>query len=177
MGGNIVTKYLGEKKAIRQIIAGISACQGYDAHTSLQLIFQWENFRRLYFFAMTENMRAILRRWQKQLFPEEIKRSKGINERAIWAANTLVDIDEAYTRKLYGYKSVQDMYSKWSSCNYWHNITVPMVFINSKDDPIVPPALLKIVRNAAGKYLYLLTVPCKKTGVLVNLPYKPGISN
>ena len=27
MGGNIVTKYLGEKKSIPQIIAGISACQ------------------------------------------------------------------------------------------------------------------------------------------------------
>ena len=27
MGGNIVTKYLGERKSIPQIIAGISACQ------------------------------------------------------------------------------------------------------------------------------------------------------
>ena len=31
MGGNIVTKYLGERKPIPQIIAGISACQvGYS---------------------------------------------------------------------------------------------------------------------------------------------------
>ena len=50
---------------------------------------QWENFRRLYFFAMTENMRAILRRWQKQLFPEELKKTKEINEKAVWAAATL----------------------------------------------------------------------------------------
>ena len=27
MGGNVVTKYLGEKKPLCQIIAGISACQ------------------------------------------------------------------------------------------------------------------------------------------------------
>ena len=32
----------------------------------------WEGFRRLYLFAMTENMRAILRRWQKQLFTEQV---------------------------------------------------------------------------------------------------------
>ena len=50
-----------------------------------------------------------------------------------------------------------------------------MVFVNAVDDPIVPPALLKIVRNAAGKYLYLLTVPCKKMAFwsiyLINLVF------
>ena len=141
MGGNIVTKYLGERKSIPQIIAGISACQvnvvhlsiasefhmtislyliiislpdlflqGYDAYDCSQLLLQWENFRRLYFFAMTENMRAILRRWQKQLFPEELKQSKDINEKAVWAAATLQDLDNAYTKKLYGYKTIHEMY-------------------------------------------------------------------
>jgi len=31
MGGNIVTKYLGEGNRSTQILAGISVCQGYDA--------------------------------------------------------------------------------------------------------------------------------------------------
>ena len=43
------------------------------------------------------------------------------------------------------------MYKKSSCVTYWHNIKVPMVFVNALDDPIVPPALLRIVRNAAGK--------------------------
>jgi abhydrolase domain-containing protein 2 len=59
---------------------------------------------------MTENMRAILRRWQKQLFPDEVKKSKGINEKSVWSAATLLELDEAYTRKLYGYKTNQEMY-------------------------------------------------------------------
>ena len=59
---------------------------------------------------MTENMRAILRRWQKQLFPEELKQSKDINEKAVWAAATLQDLDNAYTKKLYGYKTIHEMY-------------------------------------------------------------------
>jgi len=147
MGGNIVTKYLGERKSIPQIIAGISACQGYDAYDCSQLLLQWENFRRLYFFAMTENMRAILRRWQKQLFPEELKQSKDINEKAVWAAATLQDLDNAYTKKLYGYKTIHEMYRKWSCYNYWENITVPIVFINATDDPIVPPKLVEKARS------------------------------
>ena len=55
-------------------------------------------------------MRAILRRWQKQLFPDELKKTKEINEKAIWAAATLQDLDNAYTKKLYGYKTIQEMY-------------------------------------------------------------------
>merc|ERR1719244_215771 len=36
------------------------------------------------------------------------------------------------------------------SCkHHLQNIKVPMVFINSTDDPIVPPPLLEIVRDAA----------------------------
>ncbi len=31
MGGNLVTKYLGEEKRSAKILAGISVCQGYDA--------------------------------------------------------------------------------------------------------------------------------------------------
>ena len=35
MGGNIVTKYLGERKSIPQIIAGISACQVREVQLSI----------------------------------------------------------------------------------------------------------------------------------------------
>ena len=49
---------------------------------------------------MTENMRAIIRRWQKQLFTEEVKQRHDINERAIWSAATLCEVDDIYTRKI-----------------------------------------------------------------------------
>lgn len=43
----------------------------------------WEGWRRIYFYIMTENMRSILRRWQQQLFPEEIKKKYNIIERQV----------------------------------------------------------------------------------------------
>lgn len=49
---------------------------------------------------MTENIRGIIRRWQKQLFPEEVKQRYDINERAIWSAATLCELDDAYTRRI-----------------------------------------------------------------------------
>lgn len=97
---------------------------------------------------MTENMRAILRRWQKQLFPEEVKQKHKINEKAIWSAATLVELDEAYTRRISGYSSLDEFYRKSSCVSFWDSIKIPMVFVNSVDDPIVPPPLLDIVREA-----------------------------
>jgi len=43
----------------------------------------WEGWRRIYFYIMTENMRSILRRWQRHLFTEDVKRRYNIVERQV----------------------------------------------------------------------------------------------
>ena len=60
-----------------------------------------------------------------------------------------------YFRKLLGYESLDEMYSKMSCINYWHGIDKPMVFINAVDDPIVPPQLLDRVKDATSEYIYV----------------------
>jgi abhydrolase domain-containing protein 2 len=166
MGANIVTKYLGESERDSRILAGISVCQGYDAKEATNWLLRWEGFRRLYLFVMTENMRSILRRWQRQLFTEEVKREYDINERAIWSAATLVELDEAYTRKITGYSSLDEFYKGSSCISVWDRIKIPMVFINAVDDPIVPAALLPSVRNATRKNNNFLYVEQKYGGHL-----------
>eukprot|EP00095_Tigriopus_kingsejongensis_P001679 maker-scaffold1518_size37722-snap-gene-0.14 protein:Tk01679 transcript:maker-scaffold1518_size37722-snap-gene-0.14-mRNA-1 annotation:"unknown" len=159
MGGNLVTKYLGEKRTRPDcIVAGISACQGYDAVEAGKYLLLWENCRRLYLYAMTENLRLLLRNWQKVLLSEDFKREKGIQARDIWSAATLVELDEAYGRKVAGFSNVDDFYRDSSSLNYIDGLKVPMVFINAEDDPIVPRPLLnhmmeKIKNN--DKILYI----------------------
>ena len=37
------------------------------------MLLEWKGFRRMYIYAMTENMKAILRRWSNALFTEEIR--------------------------------------------------------------------------------------------------------
>ena len=150
MGANLVTKFLGEEKRSSNVIAGISICQGYDAKETTKYLLDWEGFRRFYFFIMTENIRSILRRWQQQLFTEEVKQKYEINDRAIWSAGTLVELDEAYTRRIGGYSNLDEFYRKSSCTSVWNNIKIPMVFVNAVDDPIVPPKLLQFVRKAAG---------------------------
>ncbi|XP_046403066.1 abhydrolase domain-containing protein 2 [Ischnura elegans] len=160
LGGNLVTKYMGETKCLKpaNIIGGISVCQGYCATEGTKYLLNWQNFRRCYLYVMTENMKSIILRHRHVLLSDETKQRCGLNENDIIAAATLPELDEAYTRRVHNFNSVSEMYA-WSSCiNYLSGITIPMVFINAKDDPIVPEPLLEPIRMHASsndKSLYL----------------------
>lgn len=64
----------------------------------------------------------------------------------------IIFLDEAYTRKVHNFSSIQEMYKWSSSINYLENIEKPVIFINSKDDPLVPETLLEPIRNFASKF-------------------------
>merc|ERR1712121_365517 len=167
MGGNLITKYLGEPRVKPDnIVAGISVCQGYDANKTMQLLLEWKGFRRLYVYAMTENMKSIIRRWSSALFTEDVKRKLGVTERQVFNSATLQELDDVYTRKLAGFNNVADFYNAMSCTHHLKNIKVPTVFINARDDPLVPPPLLEIVRNAALKYDNMIFVEQKFGGHL-----------
>lgn len=51
-------------------------------------------------------------------------------------------------------KIATDVYfwRSWSSSiNYLHNVEKPIIFVNAKDDPIVPEPLLEPIRKKASK--------------------------
>lgn len=162
MGANIVIKYLGEKgvNIPRQILGGISICQGYDALKGMQHMLLWANFRRFYLYVMTENMKRVLMAHQQLVLTEEVKSRYELCERSIFSAASLPEFDEAYTRRLAGFDTVDEMY-KQSSCSlYMDNITMPLVFINAQDDPIVPEPLLSIPQQyvaSRDKSAFILT--------------------
>lgn len=92
MGGNLITKYLGEehiRKIPNNIIGGISICQGYDANLATQWLLKWQNFHRFYLYVLTENVKSIIMKHRHVLLSDEIKRRFKLNERDIAAAATL----------------------------------------------------------------------------------------
>lgn len=111
----------------------------------------WQNFRRFYLYIMTENVKNIIMKHRDVLLSDDVKQKFGLNERDIFAAATLPELDEAYTRRVHDFSSVSDLYKWCSSANYLENISKPIVFINAKDDPIVPEELLLPIKEYAGK--------------------------
>lgn len=62
LGGNLVTKYLGEKNVQKptNIIGGISICQGYDATVAYQCLLKWNNFQRFYLLVLTVRLLLVI---------------------------------------------------------------------------------------------------------------------
>lgn len=115
-----------------------------------KLLLNWQNFRRFYLYIMTENMKNIILRHRTVLLSDENKNRHKLNEHEIISAATLPELDDAYTRKVHNFKTISELYSWSSSINYLNNINVPMMFINSLDDPIIPEKLLDPIRKFAG---------------------------
>ncbi|KAJ8941654.1 hypothetical protein NQ314_010299 [Rhamnusium bicolor] len=153
LGGNLITKYLGEKIKDKPptIIGGISICQGYCALEGTKWLLNWQNFRRFYLYVMTENMKSIILRHRKVLLSEDVKKRYNFSEHEIISAATLPELDEAYTRKVHEFSSISELYKWSSSINYLDEINLPMVFINAKDDPIVPEPLLEPIKKIAAE--------------------------
>ncbi|KAK2724793.1 abhydrolase domain-containing protein 2-like [Artemia franciscana] len=149
LGGNIVTKYAGDSTfhKTEKILGCVSICQGYDAGTAMDYLLQWSNFRRVYLFMMTERMKRVIMAHQAQVLCDDTKTKFLLSERLIFSAATLPELDEAYTRRVHGFDSVTALYTSSSCITYLNGIRVPMVFINSLDDPIVPEPLLEPVKK------------------------------
>lgn len=125
----------------------------FNIHRGTQFLLNWENFRRLYLYFMTENVKQIIRKHKHILLSEDVKKKHGINESDISYALTLPDLDEVYTRKIYNFPTTKDLYQFSSSLNYLQYIKKPMVFINSKDDPLIPEVLLEPIKEHASECL------------------------
>lgn len=141
MGGNIITKYLGESRCLPgSLLCGISICQGYDALRAQPLLLQWDHLRRFYLWVMTETMKGLLR-YHNILLGEEVKRKHQLDEKKIFASQTLMEFDELYSRRVAGFNSLAEFYRVNSSATYLDRVNRPMLFLNAMDDPIVPEEL------------------------------------
>lgn len=169
LGGNLVCKYLGEPTLKPQNIMGaVSICQGYDACNASACLLKWQNFQRFYFYILTENVKSIIMKHRSVLLSDDIKRRFNLNEREIAKAATLIELDTAYTCKIYNFSSPTEMYKWSSSINYLHNIDKPIIFINSLDDPLVPEDLLNPIRKFAETHPRCLYIETQHGGHLGN---------
>lgn len=153
MGGNIVTKYLGEDESHQQkFLCGMSICQGYDIKKACPLLLEWNHLRRLYVYFMTSYQKFLIRHHYSTLLTDDIKSKYNLEDDKIFAATSLAELDEAYSRRRWGYSSIEDYYKANSSCNYIDKVTIPMFLLNARDDPLVPPPLLDIAINYAESH-------------------------
>ncbi|MDY8137118.1 YheT family hydrolase [Aquimarina sp. 2201CG5-10] len=147
LGGNLLLKYIGEK---RQIPSEIKSCVAIsvpcDLHNSLLELNKSKNY--IYQQRFINNLKnKLYERWAN--FPDKIQK-KEIN-----ACKSLLDIDNLYTSKAHGYKDAIDYYTKCSSKQFLHRINIPTLIINAKNDSFLGSNCYPIEEAKNNKNLFL----------------------
>ncbi|KAK0153391.1 Monoacylglycerol lipase ABHD2-B [Merluccius polli] len=167
LGGNIVCKFLGERLSNQdRVLCCVSVCQGYNIIRAQETFFQWDQCRRLYNFLLASKMKKIILTHRASLFGTESSTLGDADLNKLQAATSLMQIDDSVMRKFHDYHSLKEYYETESCVNYIHNIAVPVLLVNSSDDPLVHPSLLAIPRTLADKKANVLFVLTRHGGHL-----------
>uniref|UniRef100_A0A673IRS1 Abhydrolase domain containing 2b n=1 Tax=Sinocyclocheilus rhinocerous TaxID=307959 RepID=A0A673IRS1_9TELE len=121
---------------------------GYKAQ---ETFLQWDQCRRLYNFLMADNMKKIILSHRASLFGISCSKMEPADLSLLYMATSLMQIDDNIMRKFHGHNSIKEYYEKESCVHYIHNISVPLLLMNSSDDPLVHQSLLTIPRTLAEK--------------------------
>jgi abhydrolase domain-containing protein 1/3 len=151
-GGNMLIKYLGEEGpyAKTKLKAAVSVSAPFDIYKSSDRIYS----NPLYNYIFTEETKRTIFNMKEyyinldHIRPEEIKKCK-----------TLKELDEKITSPTYGFTNLQDFYNAFSSFYNIPNISIPMLLVNAKDDPVVAPDALPMQECFNNENTILCVVP------------------
>lgn len=173
LGANLTTNFLHKvpEDKRKHFIVGLSVCQGYDAEQNVDLLSEWQSGRRVYNYIICENVKRLLRRNYDVAVVPHVK-SNLIDEQRVFTTTSILGIDEAYNRRVQGFESVSEMYRQCSSIHRIRDITIPMVFLNSVDDPLFPEKAFDPVRKICSTHPLHAFIQLKHGGHLGFLEQK-----
>jgi hypothetical protein len=165
LGGNVITKYLGEQgeSAAPQIQAAAVVSVPFDLLACSKAI----DGPGLPAWIYRE-------RFLRKLVPKALAKAQRfpglIDTARVQKARKLGDFDDAVTAPLHGFRDALDYYAKSSSAGFLPLVRRPLLAISAEDDPFVPGATLPIVRFSENPYLVLRLSPQRGHVGFVNGP-------
>ncbi|PAJ73049.1 hydrolase [Pseudoalteromonas sp. NBT06-2] len=130
LGGNMLSKYLGEYQNDSQLDAGAVISAPFDLASSCQVIQQ--SLGKIYQKYLLDRLKHSTGRKESLIEP-----LLGLNKQDIKNIPTLWEFDDKVTAPLHGFKNAKDYYNKASSKAYLIKIETPTLIIHSVDDPML----------------------------------------
>ena len=148
LGGNVVLKFLGERKTdLPRAIRGAAAISvPYDLERGARHLSQ--GFSRIYDRHFLKSLRQKAR--------AKLARFPGLfDSGALERAATIYEFDDVVTAPIHGFMNAHDYYSRSSSLHWLRGIARPTLLLSSYDDPFLPSAVLDDVRARADENVNL----------------------
>ncbi|KAJ1965301.1 hypothetical protein GGI12_000861 [Dipsacomyces acuminosporus] len=152
LGANLLTKYIGEEGDKCPFIAATSLCNPFDIHTTVEkMCTPTLKNRFLYGSSLTNSLLSLYRKNKKVILAGEVE----LDDREIEASRNVIEFNEAYTKKVFGYKSAKELHDSASCVSYLKDVKVPMLFINAADDPMCVSSTIPYAEFEANPHLIL----------------------
>ena len=153
-GANNLLYYLGDihnklDKNNKKIVAGVSISNPFDMKLCQRLC-EYNIISFLVAFLERKNSRKI----RKSI--EKCKNIKGMDIEELVNCYDVKKFDEIFSARFYGDKSADDYYRNISSCNRMENIDIPVLCINSYDDPMTPKDVIAYDEIKINPNLFLI---------------------
>lgn len=170
LGGNVLLKYLGEKR--ERIPAQLRGAAAISVPFDLELSSRQidSGFSRIY---QAHFLRTLRRKARTKLaqFPALADRVR------MESARTMFEYDDAVTAPVHGFAGAHDYYTRSSSLGWLDQIRIPTLLLSAVDDPFLPAQVLDDVRKKAA-HNPLLTVEFHDRGGHVGFiagrnPFRP----
>lgn len=131
LGSNILVKYLGEEGDKTPFKAAISVANPFDFRSSMDRLNESYLGRKVYSPAMANNLKKAFARHL-----DTMAKGGKIDPEKVMKATTLREFDDACTRKMFDFTTVNNYYRDASSCRFIEHVKVPLLCFNALDDPI-----------------------------------------
>lgn len=159
LGGNALLRWLGEQQHGADIVdAAVSVSAPLDLAAGGAALSS--GFNRLYTRMFLETLKP------KAL--AKLERFPGLFDRAaLLASRDLYSFDNVVTAPLHGYRDTDDYWHRASAKHVLHDITVPTLVLNARNDPFLPGKHLPETASRA------VTLEYPETGGHVGFPAGP----
>ena len=150
LGGNILLKYLGERKPENPppVSAAVAISVPYDLSAGAVAL-ERRGMVRVYAARFLRSLLAKVRAKKNVL-------ADALDLEAVFASKTIRDFDDAATARLHGFSDAEDYYQKSSSNRFIPSVRVPTLLLHARDDPFLPLAALPVSEIEANPFLKLV---------------------
>ncbi|OMH79014.1 Embryogenesis-associated protein EMB8 [Zancudomyces culisetae] len=156
LGSNLIVKYIGEEGEKVPFVAAVSVCNPFDLRVSGAALNRPRFFNKyIYLPRLTGSLQKFYARFKDVISAGDCE----FDDEKIIKSKTFEEIDNNVTAKAFGYKDCYEYYDK-SSCNpYLEKVSIPLLCINTADDPITPPMSINFSSFKENPNLVLALVP------------------
>ncbi|MCX2738838.1 YheT family hydrolase [Pontibacter anaerobius] len=143
-GGNITLKYLGETP--EQVPEQVKRATVFS--TPVDLKGSAQKISKIYTQRFLRTLGEKLEQ-KRQMYPDELDLS---DYSLFWS---FPEFDDRYTAPLHGFKDAEEYYARVSSRQFLHNIRIPTLLVNAKNDPFLSIECYPLQEAQANPYFFL----------------------